>query len=258
MEICVLGSGSGGNATLIKEGRGRAILIDAGLSYLQVGRELKALGIEPQEIEAILITHEHADHCCEVGLLARRLGCPIYGTERTLRGLGWLLGGLEELRPFALGEELEIGGLRIESFPVFHDALEPCGYLISSGEGTVGLATDLGVVTRTVMENLARCDVVILEANHDLEMLRNGPYPWELKQRIRSEVGHLSNEACGEALTELARRGRLRTAFLAHLSRTNNRPELALETVQSYLNGRIDLHLTWQDQRSETLSLKCK
>jgi phosphoribosyl 1,2-cyclic phosphodiesterase len=254
MRVCVLGSGSGGNSTFI-ESRGTAVLIDAGLSYLRVRQELEALEIEPRQIRAILITHEHGDHCSEAGPLARRLGCPIYGTEGTLAALGWMLNGLEELRPFAIGEELEIGTFRIASFPIFHDAAEPCAYLIRSGEGAVGLATDLGIVTRAVLESLATCEVVILEANHDLEMLRNGPYSWELKQRIRSEVGHLSNEAAGEALAELAGKGQLKAAFLAHLSQNNNRPELALQTVQNYLNGRVDLLLTQQDRRSRLLEL---
>lgn len=254
MRVCVLGSGSGGNSTLI-ESRGTAILIDAGLSGLRVRQEMRALGLVSQKIAAIFLTHEHADHCCEAGSLARRLGCPIYGTQGTLEALRWCLSGREELRPFSPGERLVVGSLELTSFPVFHDAAEPCGYLVRSEEGTVGLATDLGVMSRAALEALAACDAVILEANHDLEMLKTGPYPWELKQRIRSEVGHLSNDACGEALAELARSGRLRAAFLAHLSRTNNRPELALQTVQSYLDGRAELHLTWQDCRSELLIL---
>lgn len=254
MRICVLGSGSGGNSTFIEHG-GAAVLIDAGLSSLRIRRELERLGVEPRLIKAILITHEHSDHCNEAGSLARRFGCQLYGTSPTLAALRWSLSGMEELRPFEIGEELEIGDFRIASFPIFHDAVEPCGYVIRSGEHSVGLATDLGVMTRAVLESLASCEVVILEANHDLEMLKTGPYPWELKQRIRSEVGHLSNEACGEALAELASRGRLQAAFLAHLSRTNNRPELALQTVQSYLDGRIELFPTQQDRRSRLVEL---
>jgi phosphoribosyl 1,2-cyclic phosphodiesterase len=254
MRVCVLGSGSSGNSTFIEHG-GTAILIDAGLSYLRVRQELETLGLEPRLIKAILITHEHGDHCCEASSLARRFNCPLYGSRRTLAALRWSLSGSEELRPFEIGKELELGNFRITSFPVFHDAAEPCGYLITSGERSVGLATDLGVVSRAVLDSLASCEVVVLEANHDLEMLKTGPYPWELKQRIRSEVGHLSNAACGEALAELARKGQLRAAFLAHLSRTNNRPELALQTVQNYLDGRAELHLTWQDRRSELLIL---
>jgi len=254
MEICVLGSGSGGNSTLVVSG-GTAVLIDAGLSYRRVRGELEELGIEPQKIAALLITHEHADHCSEVSYLAARFGCPIYGTRGTLEALGFYLSGREELRPFAFGERLEIGDLLVKPFPVSHDAAEPCGYLIEDGESRLGLATDLGVATPEVLENLAECDAVILEANHDLEMLRSGPYTWELKQRIRSEIGHLSNEAAGEALAELARRGRLKKALLTHLSQQNNRPELALETVQGYLGGQIEVLLTWQDRRSELIEL---
>ena len=254
MKICVLGSGSGGNSTLVTGG-GTAVLVDAGLSYRRVKGELAELGVEPQQIAAILITHEHADHCSEASSLALQLGCPIYGTGGTLDSLSLYLSGREELRPFKMGEELGIGDLSVKSFPVFHDAVEPCGYLIGDGKRFVGLATDLGIVTPAVLEGLAKCDAVILEANHDLEMLRNGPYTWELKQRIRSEVGHLSNESCGEALAALARRGRLKKTLLTHLSQQNNRPELALETVQGYLNGQIEVLLTWQDHRSELIEL---
>ncbi|NIT75970.1 MAG: MBL fold metallo-hydrolase, partial [Thermoplasmata archaeon] len=165
------------------------------------------------------------------------------------------LKGREGLRPFEVGLNLEIDSLKIEAFPVFHDAIDPCGYLIRDGEHSVGLATDLGVVSRAILDSLAACDAVILESNHDLEMLRNGPYPWELKQRIRSQIGHLSNQDAGEALAELARGGRLKTALLAHLSQYNNRPELALQTVQSHLNGRIEVLLTCQDRRSQLLVL---
>jgi phosphoribosyl 1,2-cyclic phosphodiesterase len=254
MKICVLGSGSGGNSTLVMGGE-TAVLVDAGLSYRRVRQELKDLGIEPQKIAAILITHEHADHCSEAGYLSMKLGCPIYGTRGTLEALGWFLSGREELRPFKMGEELWIGGLKVRSFPVFHDAVEPCGYLIEDGRSRLGLATDLGVVTPALLEEFAECDAVILEANHDLEMLHNGPYTWELKQRIRSEVGHLSNEAAGETLAALARKGRLKSAILTHLSQNNNRPELALETVQDYLDGKIEVLLTWQDRRSELIEL---
>lgn len=254
MKICVLGSGSGGNATLVESG-GRALLIDAGLSYHRIRGELTTLGIEPRKIRAILITHEHGDHCSFAGGLARRLGCPIYGTKRTLEALGWFLSGWEELRPVEIGEELAIATLTIKPFPVFHDAVDPCGYLVEDGKRSIGLATDLGVITPAVMEGLAGSDAVIMEANHDLEMLRNGPYTWDLKQRIRSEVGHLSNEAAGVALAELAGKGRLGSALLAHLSQNNNRPKLALKTVQNHLDGRVKLHLTWQDRRSKLLEL---
>jgi len=254
MKICVLGSGSGGNSTLVVSER-TALLVDAGLSYRRVKGDLEELGVDLGKIGAILITHEHADHCSEVSHLATRIGCPIYGTRGTLAALRWFLTGGEDLREFELGEELEIGDLKVQSFPVFHDAVEPCGYLIEDGRGCLGLATDLGVMTSEVLENLARCDLVILEANHDLGLLLMGPYTWELKQRIRSEVGHLSNEAAAETLAALARRGRLRKALLTHLSQQNNRPELALETVQGRLDGRLEVLLTWQDRRSELIEL---
>lgn len=256
MRVCVLGSGSGGNASYV-EGQEGALLLEAGLPWSRVRRELQEIGADPRRIRAILVTHEHGDHCSFIGEIAHHLNCPIYATEGTIAGMAWALEGFMglDLRPFTAGDAFQIGEFAVKSFPVFHDANDPCGYIIREGDRSLGLATDLGVLTRAVLEHLQECEVVILEANHDLEMLRTGPYPWELKQRIRSEVGHLSNDAAGEALAELAHHGRLKVALLAHLSRYNNKPELALQTVKDYLNGRAEVFLTWQDRRSAVIEI---
>jgi len=175
----------------------------------------------------------------------------------------WRLSGHEEIHLFKNNESFWLKGLLIHPFPVFHDAADPCGFIIQEKSlfleltKKVGIAIDLGVVTPEVMKRLKECELVILESNHDLEMLLNGPYDWQLKQRIRSEVGHLSNEAAGKALAELAQYGRLRKAILAHLSQNNNRPELALTTAKKYLNniGNLEVLLAYRDRISPVVEL---
>lgn len=257
MKVCVLASGSSGNCTFVAS-TDTAILIDAGISVTQIIERLETIGFDSKHIDALLITHEHIDHCREAGNLSRELGCPIYTNERTLSALRGYLNGNEEIRLFKTGEGFSIKAFFIQPFRVFHDAADPCGFTISDGRATLGVATDLGIVTDSVKQHLKGCDVVILEANHDLDMLINGSYPWDLKQRIRSEVGHLSNDACGKALVEIAQAGRLKKAFLAHLSANNNRPELALSTVQSHLNNgqnAVELLLAYRDQISPVIEL---
>lgn len=241
MRIASLASGSSGNCTLIESEHAR-LLIDAGLSRRQILQKLEKLcGLLPR-VDAILITHEHYDHVSGLGRLAVALNCPIYASECTLMALGPVLKGSETLRPFKPKESFQIRDVLIEPFRIPHDAVEPCGFIIeeeSLFDGLnkrVGLATDLGTVTEEVRDRFKTCDLVMLEANHDLEMLINGTYPEDLKERIRSEVGHLSNDDAGQTLAYLARTGRLRTAVLMHLSKNNNRPKLALETVQRHLN----------------------
>jgi len=257
MKICLLASGSSGNCTLVAS-TDTATLIDAGISASQTVERLKMINVEPKSIDALLITHEHIDHCREAGSLSRELGCPIYVNERTLSAIRGYLNGREEIRLFKTGEAFSIKAFFIQPFRIFHDAIDPCGFTITDGHVKLGVATDLGAVTDSVKQHLKECDMVILEANHDLSMLLNGSYPWDLKQRIRSEVGHLSNDACGKALAEIAKAGRLKKVFLAHLSANNNTPELALSTVQSYLNScqnAVELLLAPRDAMSPVIEL---
>lgn len=242
MRIVSLASGSSGNCTLIVSEHTR-LLIDAGLSQRQILQRLeKVLGLLPR-IDAILVTHEHTDHTSGLGRVARALGSPLYASERTAPLLEPLLRGKEQLYPFKPGKSFRIGDLSVEPFLVPHDAVEPCGFFIEEESLFAGLnkrvavATDLGIVTEEITEYLKRCDLVMLESNHDVEMLLNGSYPEDLKQRILSETGHLSNDDAGQTLQDLAQYGRLRTAVLMHLSKNNNRPRLALQTVQEHLDG---------------------
>lgn len=242
MRIVSLASGSSGNCTLIVSEQAR-LLIDAGISKRQILHRLeRILGLLPR-IDAILVTHEHTDHISGLGKTARALHCPIYVSEGTAPLVEPLLTGSEKLLPFKPGKSFHIRDLSIEPFPIPHDAAEPCGFVIeedslfASINKCIAVATDLGTVTEEIREKLLRCDLVMLEANHDLEMLLNGSYPEDLKQRILSDVGHLSNDAAGQTLRYLSHKGRLRAAVLMHLSKNNNRPTLALQTVQAHLDG---------------------
>ncbi|GBC75988.1 Putative metallo-hydrolase YycJ [bacterium HR07] len=242
MRIVSLASGSSGNCTLIVSEQAR-LLIDAGISRRQVLQRVeRVLGLLPR-IDAILLTHEHTDHTSGVSKIARALKCPIYTSEGTAPWIEPLLSGGERLLSFKPGKVFQIRDLAIMPFRIPHDAAEPCGFvleedsLFQSITARVAIATDLGTVTEEIRDRLVECDLVMLEANHDLEMLRNGSYPEDLKQRILSDVGHLSNDAAAQTLHYLAQRGRLRAAVLMHLSKNNNRPMLALKTVQEHLNG---------------------
>ncbi len=200
----------------------------------------------------MLVTHEHGDHCRGLGPLSRRCNLPVFlhpATRQAIPGLG-RIGTLHE---FHAGDTLHFRDLEIRTFPLTHDAAAPVGYTVESTEGKVGLATDLGLATRLLVQNLRDCRALVLESNHDEEMLRDGPYPWHLKQRIRSNHGHLSNPAAADLLRELLWEG-LDAVFLAHLSETNNTPQLAEASARVVLDGqdlcRPQLILGWQERAS--------
>lgn len=254
LSVCVLASGSRGNATYVSDGR-TAILIDAGLSGIEIQRRMAARGLNPADLDAILVSHEHADHIHGVGVLSRRFELTVHISDRTLQASGAAMGQLSAIVPFACGRTFAIGGLTIHPFSISHDAEDPAGFTISTGGVKIGLATDLGIVTKMVSTHLRCCDILILEANHDARMLVDGPYPWHLKQRIRGRSGHLSNDdaAC---LLETLRHERLMHVVLAHLSEENNTPGKAMETVEAALNGtRIELQVASQAAGSHLLTL---
>ena len=262
MKACIIASGSSGNCTYVAAG-GTQILVDAGISLARIARELEAIGADPKSMDALILSHEHGDHCRELSRVALALECPIYLSARTLPHVRWALSDHERVETFRVGQSLTIGDLKIETFRVFHDSIDPCGFLIEGashgggGRTRLAIATDLGTVTPPLKQLLRTCEALIIEANHDLDMLMSGSYPWDLKQRIRSPVGHLSNDAAAELICFLTQQGALRKAILAHLSQQNNRPDLALSAVQSRLNGlfRCDVYLSYQDQRSEVLEI---
>ncbi len=234
MRVCLLASGSRGNSTLI-EVDGYRLLIDAGLSGVETVRRLSTIGLTGDDLSAILVTHEHHDHVGGIGPLARRHDLPVYIDRQTYAALP-KLGNIADLQFFTAGDNFSLGNLQISSFSTTHDAVNPVGFTIQSNEGKIGFATDLGLSTRLVTNQLRECRVLILEANHDEQMLQDGSYPWELKQRIRSRHGHLSNNESSLLLQDICWPG-LEALFLAHLSEENNCPDLAAETFSKTLTA---------------------
>ncbi|PID40884.1 MAG: MBL fold metallo-hydrolase [Proteobacteria bacterium] len=233
ISVCVLASGSRGNATYLSGGQ-TAILIDAGLSGIEIQRRMVTRGLDPASLDAILVTHEHSDHIQGVGVLARRFGLTVHINDETLQASQRTLGKLADVQPFACGTTFSIGQLSIHPFSISHDAADPAGFTITANGTKVGVATDLGIATNVVKTHLAACDALILEANHDPRMLIDGPYSWPLKQRIQGRGGHLSNEDAALLLEELRHDG-LSHVILAHLSEENNAPEIARKTIETVL-----------------------
>ena len=233
MRICLLASGSKGNSLLVESGQTK-ILIDAGLSARELRKRLALVGVDAESLNALLITHEHTDHVRGLGPLVRQLGLPVYLQTDLARKLPDV-GKPECVHEFAEGESFTVNDLTIRPFAITHDSLAPVGFSLSGEQGKVGIATDLGVATRLVADCLKDCRALVIETNHDEELLRDGPYPWKLKQRVRSNHGHLSNNAGGSLLQDLLWDG-LESVFLGHLSETNNRPELALDAVNNVLD----------------------
>ena len=254
LEVCVLASGSKGNCVFVSDGTTR-ILMDAGMSGVRIQRQLASRGIDPRDLDAILVTHEHWDHISAVGILSRRFGLPVYISEAT-RNSAPQLGRMTEERLFRVGRSFTLGELRIHPFSTSHDAADPAGFTISANGKKVALATDLGVATHLVKQHLANADLLILEANHDVDMLDNGPYPWHLKQRIKSRSGHLSNPDSRVLLAQLLH-DNLQHVILAHLSETNNTPEKALAEVGLCLNGcKTTLTAALQDTATRRIIIK--
>lgn len=228
MEFTTIASGSSGNCIYIRGG-GTRLLIDAGCPVCHIRDSLRALGTGIEEIDALLITHEHTDHISRAGQLARRFGIPIFASSLTWDNLPFAQDYLHlDRHIFDYG--MEIGDIGLDFFRLSHDAVQPVGLVLSQGGRRVGLATDTGMVTTAMYRQLADLDGLIFEANHDHSMLLRGPYPTYLKKRVASEYGHLSNQQAAEALTRLIG-PRTRQVILAHLSEINNRPELALNEV---------------------------
>ncbi|NOK63495.1 MAG: MBL fold metallo-hydrolase [Chloroflexi bacterium AL-N1] len=228
-----LASGSSGNALLVQTDT-TALLVDCGLPQRTIEKHLAHVGIAPADLSAILLTHEHGDHAHSAGPLARRYNIPIITNVPTTNALGVALAGVMP-RMLDVGATTHIGDCQIQSFPIPHDAAAPVGYTIHAEGWCVGVATDLGSWDAIVLESLQPADLVVIEANHDLEKLRMAPYQWPVKQRIFSPLGHLDNIETGNLLARLGDNGRCRTAWLAHLSEQANSPDIARKVIQNVL-----------------------
>lgn len=241
MFLLALQSGSNGNCLYVEAG-GVRLLVDAGISGQSAKSRLAEYGRDIRQVDAILVSHDHADHARSIGIFQRKFGPPIYATAGTLAAAQdrHPLGALERLCPFVPGEVLQFGGLSVETLPTPHDGTEGVAFVVDDGQQRVGILTDLGHVFGDLAPVLATLDGVLLESNYDPEMLTQGSYPAFLKRRIRGPQGHLSNREAAELLATAAGT-RLQWACLGHLSEQNNRPELALATHRKVLGPKFPL-----------------
>lgn len=231
----MLASSSAGNATFIAAG-GTRILVDAGLSRRDICLRLEAIGERAEAIDAILLTHEHSDHIAGLASFVKRFRVPVYATRLTAPTLSW--NGCEPLlETFQAGAGFALGGIEVQSFSVPHDAADPVGYCFRAGGVKIGLVTDLGYIPGSIPVHVRGADLLILESNHDLEMLKVGPYPWLVKQRVMSRRGHLSNDVVGEFIAS-GLDAATSTLVLGHLSEHNNHPELARLVAAQALERR--------------------
>ncbi len=261
IKLCVLASGSSGNCTFIGTKTTR-ILIDAGLSAKQTEMRLAEIGEKPEDISAICVTHEHGDHIAGIRVLQSKYQIPVYANAGTVEGIrAARLGGEMDCKQFTTGSAFDIGDLRVEPFSVPHDAYEPVGFVVVSGDRRIGVATDIGMVTNLLREKFRTCEVVVIEANHDMELLHEAPRPWSLKQRILSNQGHLSNAAAAGLIAEIAGDG-LNHLFLAHLSSDCNTPAHARREVEQALaaagHNHVNVKITSGGAISEVVELSLK
>ena len=235
IKVCILASSSSGNCALVATGRTR-VLVDAGLSKRETFQRLAAIGEAPESIDAILITHEHSDHVSGLITLARSLDIPVYLSNLTAPAIAW-----GEFQPkielFQSGSSFTVGDIDVSSFTIPHDAIDPVGFCLRSEGIKIGIATDLGYVTDSIRFHLRQTDLLLLESNHDLEMLKVGPYPWSVKQRVMGRKGHLSNDVAGEFIKRDLDTT-TSTLVLGHLSENNNHPEIVRLVASQALHGR--------------------
>ncbi len=240
LELYSLISGSSGNCTLITDGRTN-LLLDCGTSGKRAFLALAALGVTPDMIDALLVTHEHSDHTKGIGVIARKLKIPVYATAGTHINMD--IGEIKDEQRIAVtpDSQFEIGSIAVCPFSIPHDAADPCGYCFENNETRVGVATDIGHMSDELLSKISGCKSIILESNHDVDMLRYGEYPYPLKQRILSDIGHLSNEMASYTALELVKSG-TEHIMLGHLSDKNNLPEIAMmETFNRLSDNGVDV-----------------
>lgn len=263
MRLCSIASGSSGNCIYVGSDCTH-LLVDTGISRKKIEEGLKELDVKGEELDGILITHEHSDHIQGLGVFCRKYQIPVYATGGTIEGikryksLGVMPEGL--LHIINSDQDFMLGDIRVRPFSTSHDAKEPCGYRMEAGSRSVAVATDLGTYDSYIVENLKGLDAVLLEANHDIHMLEVGPYPYPLKRRVMGDKGHLSNELSGRLLCDILHDG-LKSVMLGHLSKDNNYAELAYETVKlevtfgdnPYKGEDIPLMVAGRDRMSDII-----
>jgi len=261
-QVAMLYSGSRGNACLVRTARTK-LVVDVGFSGKRFLQCLQELELSAEKVQAIVVSHEHNDHIAAVGIVARKLKIPVYLTAKTYESCRHKLGKLPEgVRRFVSGERFEIGDLEIDPFASSHDAIDPCNFIFAKSSDKqkrkLGLATDTGYISKLLLNKLQACTTLILESNHDKNiLLTSGNYPWELVQRIKSRVGHLSNEEAAGVLSKVAHSG-LKSVVLAHISAENNLPDLALQQARQVLKifgASTDVVLASQDKSTELLDV---
>jgi len=265
IKFCPIASGSDGNSVYVGNGDTH-ILIDAGLSGKRIKEGLEnAVGIGCEELDGIFITHEHTDHIQGAGVISRRYGTPLYATKKTWECIErrGLIGKVDKSKKHIIysGEDFALKTIAVEPFDIPHDAAQPVGYCVYSEDKKITIATDIGCVTDNIREKMFGSDLILLESNHDLEMLKNGSYPAVLKKRIMSDRGHLSNRGAGELLADIIC-PKLKYVFLGHLSAENNMPLIAMDTVTAILGANqikvgkdFNLYLAQRGAVSDSLVL---
>lgn len=265
MRLCSIASGSSGNCIYVGD-EDTHLLVDTGISKKRVEQGLHTLGVKGEELQGILITHEHIDHIQGLGVFSRKYEIPVYATKGTIEGIRCCssLGKMPEglLHEVEVDQTFLLGGMEISPFAISHDAREPSGYRIENSKKSVAVATDLGTYDEYIIECLQNLNAVVLEANHDIHMLEVGPYPYPLKKRVMGDKGHLSNELSGRLLCDILH-DNLQYVILGHLSKENNYEELAYETVKlevsygdnPYKGDDIPMMVAKRDAVSEIITL---
>jgi phosphoribosyl 1,2-cyclic phosphodiesterase len=261
VSVSMLASGSRGNCAIVASASTK-ILVDAGISCRETFKRMKVLGDDPRSLSAIVITHEHCDHIYGLGTLTKKLRIPVFMTgatyqawQRAMRDGQGERPRLERLERFESGHSFQVGDIAVKPFTIPHDAVDPVGFTFRTEGVKIGLATDLGYIPLSVKDHLRGSDVLIMESNHDLEMLRVGPYPWAVKQRVMSRVGHLSNVALADFFNSDYDNSAT-FVVLAHLSEQNNHPEIARREAERALAMRGGLFLNRLLLASQTEALE--
>jgi phosphoribosyl 1,2-cyclic phosphodiesterase len=254
-QTSVLASGSKGNVSIVRTKTSK-VMFDAGLSGKKIIELLETITLSPQKVNALVVSHEHSDHIRGAGIICRKLKIPLFITRSTYliarQKIGNIPAGIEH---FEHGKSFQVGDILIEAVPSQHDAVEGSNFICSTAtvpEQKLGIVTDLGYPSRLLLQKLKNVTTLVLESNHDLKMLMTGPYPWELKQRVKSREGHLSNEQAVAVIGQIMHNG-LKNLVLAHLSEENNEPKLARNTMEMFLNSiNADIELYVADQFNPT------